>query len=282
MMYVFVTIDSRTFGSRRSWAAWVDFRWGRDGANPDGPSHWRALPSRTVIVCKYVQLLFVNNLTKLSLLCLGSPQHTMVLGLIALAATVPMTATSVLGLQEKAESTKNNGNQPEWKTEKCHMRCRATDRTPDNRKELFSGSQVVVRDGKLYVQLSTYEGKPNHPFTGYYLPYPDSNFDGLVSTISKEPPQLNWIFLHKESWQICCGLRVEADRQLPGPWGAKVCSNGEKRFIMEDWEGFIAVETEETGLWGLYFDKYNNGLKGKVTGDWRTVEIELIREEMED
>jgi hypothetical protein len=205
----------------------------------------------------------------------------MVLGLIALAATVPMTATSVLGLQEKAESTKERGPQAQWKTEKCHMKCRATDRTPDDRKKLFSNSQVVVRDGKLCVQLSTYEGKPNHPFTGYYLPYPDSNFDGLVSTISKDPPQLNWIYLQTESLQICCGLRIEADKELPGPWGAKVCANGEKRFIMEDWEGFIAVETAEPGLWGLYFDRRNNGLKGKVTGEWRTVEVELIREGME-
>jgi hypothetical protein len=243
------------------------FRWGRDGADPDGPCHWRA-SAATVIASEHVQVVFVNSFTKPSLLSfLRSPQHTMVLGLIA--------------LQEKAESTKEKGPQAQWKTEKCHMRGRATDRTPDDRKELFSNSQVVVRDGKLWVQLSTYEGKPNHPFTGYYLPYPDSNFDGLVSTISKDPPQLNWIYLHKESWQICCGLRVEADKELPGPWGAKVCANGEKRFIMEDWEGFIAVETAEPGLWGLYFDRRNNGLKGKVTGEWRTVEVEMVREGME-
>lgn len=50
---------------------------------------------------------------------------------------------------------------------------------------------------------------------------------------------------------------------------------------MESWEGFIAVETEEAGLWSLCFDHYDDGLKGKVEDGQRTVELELIRMEME-
>ena len=205
----------------------------------------------------------------------------MVFGLIALAGSIPMTATSVLSLQSQAETTKSNGTDAEWKTEKCHMKCRPTARTPDDRKKLFAENRIVLRDGKLYVQLSTYKGEPNHPFSGYYLTYPNSNFEGLVSTISDNPPQLNWIYLETGSLQICHGLRVEAEeRGLTGPWGARVCSNGEVRFLMENWEGFIAVETEESGLWGLYFDRYDDGLKGKVK-EQRTVELEVIREEIE-
>ncbi|KAF1917606.1 hypothetical protein BDU57DRAFT_513950 [Ampelomyces quisqualis] len=205
----------------------------------------------------------------------------MVLGLLSLAGTIPMTATSVLGLQEKAETTRSNGTQAEWKTEKCHMRCRPTARTPEDRKEVFANNQIVLRDGKLLVQTSEYKGKPNHPFSGYYLPYPDSNFEGLVSTISDSPPQLNWIYLHTGTWHICHGLRMEAERGLPGPWGARVCADGEKRFLMENWEGFLALETDEPGLWNLCFDRYDDGLRGKVKGNQRTVELELIREEMQ-
>jgi hypothetical protein len=36
------------------------FRWGRDGANPDGPIHWRA-SAATVIPSEHVQLMFVNK-----------------------------------------------------------------------------------------------------------------------------------------------------------------------------------------------------------------------------
>lgn len=207
----------------------------------------------------------------------------MVFGLIALAGSIPMTATAVLSLQSQAENTKNNGTDAEWKTEKCHIKCRPTARTPEDRKQLFENSRVILRDGRLYVQLSSYDGKPNHPFTGYYLPYPDSNFEGLVSTISDNPPQLNWIYLDTGSkiFQISHGLRKEAERGLTGPWGARVCSNGEIRFLMENWEGFTAVE-DEPGLWSLCFDRYDDGLKGKLREDQRTVEVELIREEMED
>jgi len=205
----------------------------------------------------------------------------MVLGLLSLAGTIPMTATAVLGLQSKAETAKSDGIDAEWKTEKCHMRCRPTARTPEDRKDMFLDSRIVLRDGQLYAQLSSYEGERNHPFTGYYLPYPDSNFDGLVSTISDNPPQLNWIYLDTTSFQIRNGLRIEAeDRGFTGPWGARVCSDSEIRFLLENWEGFIAVETEEPGLWGLYFDRYDNGLKGKVQEGRRTVELEVIREEM--
>lgn len=208
----------------------------------------------------------------------------MVFGLIALAGTIPMTATSVLSLQSQAETTKSNGIDPEWKTEKCHIRCRPTARSPDDRKTLFQDNRVVLRNRKLYVQLQTYRGKPNHPFSGYYLPYPNSNFEGLVSTISDNPPQLNWIYLDTLSsiFQMSHGLRAEAENGLTGPWGARVCSDGEKRFLMENWEGFVAIENDdEPALWSLCFDRHDDGLKGRIRTGQRTVEVELIREAIE-
>lgn len=209
----------------------------------------------------------------------------MVFGLIALAGTIPMTATAVMTLQNQTETTKGQGGDAEWKTEKSHMRCRTSARTSEDRKKLFENSRVVLRDGKLYVQLSTYSGEHNHPFSGYYLPYPNSNFEGLVSTIADNPPQLNWIFLDTSSKisQIRHGLRLEAEEGITGPWGARVCANGEKRFLFENWEGFIAVENEsEPDLWNLCFDKNDDGLQGKLQENQRTVEVELLREELEE
>jgi hypothetical protein len=209
----------------------------------------------------------------------------MVLGLISLVGTIPLTVSSVLTLQEQAERRDSDGPNSEWKHDKCHIRCRATERSPEDRKELFKDSRVVLSGGRLYVQLSTYQGPHLHPFSGYYLPFPNSNFDGIVSTISDNPPQLNWIYLDTDSdiFHFSHGLRIEAEEGLTGPWGARVCTNGEKRYLFENWEGFIAVENEdEPGLWKLCFDKYDNGLEGRIRQGQRTAELELVREEMED
>lgn len=209
----------------------------------------------------------------------------MVFGLISLVATIPLTVSSVLTLQDQAEKNDSDGPSSEWKYTKCHMRCRATERTPEDRKEMFKDSHVVLRGGRLYIQLSTYQGPHLHPFSGYYLPFPHSNFDGIVSTISDNPPQLNWIYLDTSSdiFHFSHGLRVEAEEGLVGPWGARVCSDGEKRYLFENWEGFIAVESEdEPGLWKLCFDKYDDGLQGRLHLGQRTVELELVREEMEE
>lgn len=211
----------------------------------------------------------------------------MVFGLLALVGTVPLTATSVLALQSQTENAKNDAAADEdddWKGERCHMRCRATARTPEDRKGLFKNSRIVLCGGRLYVELSTYEGPAHHPFTGYYLPFPKKDYEGIVSTISNDPPQLNWVYLDTDSdiFQLSHGLRVDAEEGQAGPWDARFCSNGEKRYTFEGWEGFVAVETEgEPGLWRLCFDKYNDGLKGKIREGQRTVELELVREGIE-
>ncbi|OCL10623.1 hypothetical protein AOQ84DRAFT_211759 [Glonium stellatum] len=205
----------------------------------------------------------------------------MVLGLISLAATVPLTVTSVLSLQSQAETRRSQGVDGAWKTNKSHLRARASNRTPEDRKPLFNGSKVVLRDGLLYVELQSCTVK-SHPFTGYFLAYPDSSYDGLVSTISNDPPQLNWIFLDTSSLQIRHGLRVEAEAGITGPFGVVMAPpSAERRILLEGWEGFIAVETNQPGLWDLYFDRYDDGLKGRVPEGRRTVELELVHEDLE-
>lgn len=207
--------------------------------------------------------------------------YTMVLGLISLAAMVPLTATSVLSLQSQAETRRSQGLDNAWKTNKSHLRARASNRTPEDRKSLFDGSKVVIHDGLLYVELQSCAVK-RHPFTGYFLAYPDSKYDGLVSTISKDPPQLNWIFLDTSSLQIRHGLRTEAETGITGPFGAvMVAPSEERRILLEGWEGFIAVESNQRGLWGLYFDRYDDALKGRVPEGRRTVELELVHEDIE-
>ena len=50
--------------------------------------------------------------------------------------------------------------------------------------------------------------------------------------------------------------------------------------MFEAWEGFMAVKwSEEKGIWRLYFDRDDDGLREKV-GDMDSVlEVELVRRE---
>lgn len=38
-----------------------------------------------------------------------------------------------------------------------------------------------------------------HPFTGYSLPFLNPDYLGLESTLSKDPPMLNWIYVDRET-----------------------------------------------------------------------------------
>lgn len=135
---------------------------------------------------------------------------------------------------------------------------------------------------QLYIAVLSADGssKPaGHPFAGYFFPYPDKDWgrqgEGLVSTISDKPPQLNWIYVDEKTGELKYGLRAEAEDHLVGPWD---CTRIDKRLTLEGWEGFMAVQVGPS-LWALYFDQDDNGLKGKVFRQ-RILEIELTRKEM--
>jgi len=122
------------------------------------------------------------------------------------------------------------------------------------------------------------EGPVSHPFAGYFLPFPDQNWgrkgEGLVSTISDDPPQLNWIYVDQDTYEIKYGNRIESEPHIVGPWD---CTRIDKRITLENWEGFMAVR-EETGSWSLYFDRDDNGLEDRVFNK-SILEVELTRKE---
>lgn len=114
-----------------------------------------------------------------------------------------------------------------------------------------------------------------HPFAGYYLPYPDTKYEGLVSTTTENPPILNWIYVDKDTYEVKHGVRAQAQPNITGPFD---CTRQDRRLTLEGWEGFVAVE-EEDGLWALYFDRDDDGLKGKVRRGTRVLEVGLMRRE---
>jgi len=146
-----------------------------------------------------------------------------------------------------------------------------------------NGSAIVLRNSKLYIatpSLDHPEGcDEDHLFAGYFLPYPEQDWgrqgEGLVSTITDEPPQLNWIYVNSDTYEVKYGTRVVSEPHLVGPWD---CTRIDKRITLESWEGFMAVR-ETPGSWALYFDREDDGLNGRILPEKRTLEIVLTRRE---
>lgn len=152
---------------------------------------------------------------------------------------------------------------------------------------------VVLKDNKLYIDTehSRLGANMAHPFSGYYLPVPwigdkwkKAGFrhgEGMVTTISDDPPFLNWVYLDSNTYEVKYGTRVEAEPHHIGPWD---CTPIDRRLTFEGWEGFVIVqEDEESDLWALYFDRDDDGLRGegKVgTQDKRMLLAEISRKEM--
>jgi hypothetical protein len=129
---------------------------------------------------------------------------------------------------------------------------------------------------QLYINTGSSNGSSfGHPFAGYYLPYPDTKYEGLVSTIMDEAPIMNWIYVDRDTYEVKYGVRADAQPNVTGPFD---CTRQDRRLILEGWEGFVAVE-EEDGLWALYFDFDDDGLKGKVGSERMVLEVELTRRE---
>ncbi|TLS23628.1 uncharacterized protein PpBr36_06531 [Pyricularia pennisetigena] len=141
---------------------------------------------------------------------------------------------------------------------------------------LLEGKQVVLSGHMCFIDTGMAHDTPyGHPFLGYYLPYPDAKYSGLVSTITDEAPIMNWVFVHHETYQLMYGNRQQSEGQLCGPWD---CTRQDKRLTFAGWEGFCAV-LEDAGYWGLYFDVDGDMLRRKLPGRV-VIEIELERREL--
>lgn len=128
----------------------------------------------------------------------------------------------------------------------------------------------------LYVDTGQAYDEPfGHPFAGYYLAYPDAKYSGLVSTISDDPPIMNWIYIDRDSYEVKFGTRPYAEHNYNGPFD---CTRQDRRLTFGGWEGFLVVQ--EGDFWALYFDRDNDLLKSKVQEGTPVLEVELFREEM--
>jgi hypothetical protein len=214
----------------------------------------------------------------------------MVLGILTSIAACP----AIIGTTEAIRQGQSQNKKQEHRGRKSHLLVTCSD--PSRKARNIHGGTIILRDKKLYVTTVNPKAKfahhendgqdpdrldeDGHLFAGYFFPYPDKNWghkgDGYVSTISDEPPQLNWVYVDEDTYEVKYGLRVEAEPHLVGPWN---CTPIDKRLTFDGWEGFTVVEVEEN-VWQLYYDVDDDGLGKKIPPDKRIMEIELTRKEV--
>ncbi|KEQ75991.1 hypothetical protein M436DRAFT_17395, partial [Aureobasidium namibiae CBS 147.97] len=211
----------------------------------------------------------------------------MVFGILAAVAAVP----AIVGTTEAVRQGQRQNAREEHRGRKSNLTITLPVR--NSYSERFDGAMIVLKDNKLYIDTehSRLGANMAHPFSGYYLPIPwigdkwkkagFRNGEGMVTTISDDPPFLNWVYLDRNTYEVKYGIRVEAEPHHVGPWD---CTPIDRRLTFEGWEGFVIVqEDEDSDLWALYFDRDDDGLRGegKVgTQDKRMLLVEVSRKEM--
>ncbi|KAI9817092.1 MAG: hypothetical protein M1827_001204 [Pycnora praestabilis] len=214
----------------------------------------------------------------------------MVLGLLAIAG-IPTTIGVWQGIDEGKKKQKED-NDEKWLVKfNLEVYCEAK---THHRKEVH-GQRVVLRDDKMYIHSPSYPRA--HPFTGFYINYPFPPPDpelptppqdpvrGLVSTISTDPPMLNWLYVDKDTCEVRYGNRTKSMDHIVGPWSWT--KEDEVGLVLEGEEGFVAVlEEEEEGdeekegkaVWAIYYDREGDGLKSlrSIKGK-KVLEVSLER-----
>ncbi|KAF3801863.1 hypothetical protein GCG54_00015085, partial [Colletotrichum gloeosporioides] len=86
----------------------------------------------------------------------------------------------------------------------------------------------------------------------YYFNYPsEENYRGLVSTISEDPPMLNWIYVDADTRAVRHGGRKDTIGHVIGPWG---WTEDERHLMLRgSGMGFVAA-LEDDGRWAVYWD----------------------------
>ena len=93
----------------------------------------------------------------------------------------------------------------------------------------------LTKNCQIYIDTCDEPTEEGHICAGYYLPYPDQPHEGLVTTITKGAPIMNWMFVDIITNALRYGIRVSADDNLTGPFD---CTRESRRLTFQGWEGF--------------------------------------------
>ena len=147
------------------------------------------------------------------------------LGLPIVVSSGIATVTGVAeGVHHQKQQNKEAAN--EKRMEKFYIDVFCADRDP--RAKEIDGGMIVFRDDKAWIAeadsstgLPTGEEATTHPCAAFYLSYPSElqpHPRGLVSTVSKDPPMLNWLYVDKDSLELRHGNRTKSIEHVVGDW----------------------------------------------------------------
>lgn len=172
----------------------------------------------------------------------------MVIGLLAITAIPTVTGVG------QAVSAQKKANAANKEKEKFHLTAIVQDGEEED--DDYETDFCVLRDGKLLVNIPLDAGFPGYAFCGYYFTYPsEEQHLGLVSTISDDPPMLNWLYINKDTHAVEYGARKDTLGHVIGPWGW----SADEQFltIQGSDDVFVAkLERDESGSqrWVVYWD----------------------------
>ena len=189
----------------------------------------------------------------------------MVFGLLGLAA-IPTTIGVAEGVSEGRKEKDPALEEERMRKFRLECFCEANGRKA---KEI-NGGIVVLRGEKVYIVPRDAKADTGHPFEGFYIEYPDPERPrplplGLVSTISKDPPMLNWIYVDKDTREVKYGNRTQSRAHIVGSWGWDAGEEGGAGGLtLEGKEGAVAVEG--TDGWEIRWEDEdrNIGVKGSL------------------
>ncbi|KAL9129968.1 MAG: hypothetical protein Q9217_001726 [Psora testacea] len=172
----------------------------------------------------------------------------MVIGLLTIAG-IPTTIGVAEGISRRDE-----GNNPasssteEEQMRKFNLECYCENTT--GKAASINGGRVVLKNEKVYVEPPSLTTTA-HKLEGFYIAYPDPDRSkppplGLVSTISDDPPMLNWIYVDKETREVKYGNRSQSKAHIVGSWAWEAGEEGGAGGVtLEGIEGGVVVETDK-------------------------------------
>lgn len=169
----------------------------------------------------------------------------MVLGLLAIAA-IPTTIGVAEGISEGRKENDPETEEERMRNFQLECFCGAN----SQKAKEIDGGHIVLRGEKLYI-VPRHSTSTSHPFEGFYIEYPDPERPrplplGLVSTISKDPPMLNWIYVDKNTREVKYGNRTQSRAHIVGSWGWDAGEEGGAGGLtLEGGERAVAVEGDD-------------------------------------
>ncbi|KAF2726790.1 hypothetical protein EJ04DRAFT_570958 [Polyplosphaeria fusca] len=198
---------------------------------------------------------------------------------------IPVVTGIAEGVAEQQKQNEEAANETRMIKFNMLVSCDSDDELADD----IDNGILVMRHDKAWIVPRDAENKPIppiedmspplHAFAGFFIQYPDEDRlppeRGMVSTISEDPPVLNWLYIDRDTYAATYGNRTASIKHIVGVWD---WTDDEKFITLDGWEGFVAMDESavdgwkdtpwgKEGLrWALYFDIDDNGLKGRKRG----------------